>query len=152
DLFLHRAEEERRAGHWEAAAAALSRAAGPEFSIRDRLRARVRQAEVWQQAGNTADAIKAWQAVLSACAEHAGSPKAQTDFRLRAEVQRQAAAAARQLEQGLATEEGRTAYAAIEAQAQGLLKQGRESSADLERLVREYRTSKAAREAFLPLA
>jgi outer membrane protein assembly factor BamB/TolA-binding protein len=150
DLFLHRAEEDRRAERWEAAAAALSRAAGAEFGVRDRLHALTTKAEVWQQAGNRAESIKAWQAVLSACAEYSSSARIQADFPVRAEVQRQAASAARQLQQGLTTEEGRTAYAPIETQAHALLKQG--SSADLERLVREFPNSKAASEAFLPLA
>jgi outer membrane protein assembly factor BamB/tetratricopeptide (TPR) repeat protein len=64
-LLLERASRAAQGKRWDEAEAALKQAAG-DFSLGARLQALARTAQVWQEAGEPARAVAAWQAVLDA--------------------------------------------------------------------------------------
>jgi outer membrane protein assembly factor BamB len=141
DVLRARAETDRAAGNAAAAAAALTRAAGPEFAFDDRVSALTARAFLWEQAAQPEQAVAAWQDLLAACAGERA--QAGAGFPARAQASRHAHDAARHIDR-LLREHGRKLYEPIERQAQALLDKADNVPDRFEEVAARYPNSEAA--------
>lgn len=145
ELLLDQAGRLGQAKRWDEAAAKLAQAAGADFPIPQRLRALQRQAALWAEAGQPAQAISAWQRILSDKALRLGRTN---DLDSRGGPQRGGALAAAGIAE-LTRAHGSGVYAAVEQEARqrrAAIGQGERLKA-LEQLAQEFPNAAAAAEA-----
>jgi outer membrane protein assembly factor BamB len=138
DVLRARANAEVAAGKSREAAAALQRAAGAEFAFDDRIVALTARARLWERAEQWAEAVAAWQDVLTACI-----PERRANFPVGARASHRAQDAAGNIAR-LVAAHGKALYEPIQRQAADLLKNARDSRESLEEIAALYPNSETA--------